>query len=51
MQTVFKEFKDTRFYWVDPIHRKGKIDDTESEINSVRYLTKAEFCGKLGLIN
>ena len=42
MQTVFMEFKDITFYWVDPIHRKGEVTDVK--YNNVRYLTKARFC-------
>ena len=42
MQTVFAEFKDITFYWVDPIHRKGEVADVK--YNNVRYLTKAGFC-------
>ena len=47
MQTVFGEFKDTTFYWVDPIQRGvfGEISDVK--FNNVRYLTKEELCGIL----
>ena len=41
MQTVFTEFKEITFYWVDPVHRKGEISDVK--YNNVRYLTKTEF--------
>ena len=37
MQTVFREFKDIKFYWVDA--KKEFIQE-----NNVSYLTKAEFC-------
>jgi hypothetical protein len=49
MHTVFTEFKDVTFYWVDAVHREGEVNNVKN-IN-IRYLTKAEFCGKLGLIN
>ena len=42
MQTVFREFKDVQFSWVDA---------TEEFIqeNNLRYLTKAEFCDKVNI--
>ena len=42
MQTVFREFKDIQFSWVDA---------TEEFIqeNNLRYLTKAEFCDKVNI--
>ena len=43
MQTVFAEFKDITFFWVDPIHRKGEVPFYYN-YNNVRYLTKAGFC-------
>ena len=44
MQTVFREFKDVQFSWVDA---------TEEFIqeNNLSYLTKAEFCDKVNTIN
>ena len=47
MQTVFTEFKEITFYWVDPVHRKGEISDVK--YNNVRYLTKTEFCDKFNI--
>ena len=47
MHTVFTEFKDTTFYWVDPIHRKGEVTDVK--FNNVRYLTKEQFCDKFNI--
>jgi len=43
MQTVFREFKDVQFSWVDA---------TEEFIqeNNLSYLTKAEFCDKLNIL-
>ena len=40
MQTVFREFKDVNFYWIDA---KKEICYGIQE-NNVSYLTKAEFC-------
>jgi hypothetical protein len=40
---VFREFKDTQFYWVDPKHNIGSSTDNIA----IRYLTKAELCGIL----
>jgi len=40
MQTVFREFKDVEFYWVDA--KKEFIQK-----NNLSYLTKAEFCDKV----
>jgi hypothetical protein len=37
MHTVFKEFKDTNFYWVDSIKEFIQEDN-------LNYLTKAKFC-------
>ena len=45
MQTVFSEFKDITFNWVDPIHRAGEISNVNN--NNIRYLTKEELCGIL----
>ena len=47
MHTVFGEFKDTTFYWVDPIHRAGEISNVK--FNNVRYLTKEELCVTLNI--
>jgi len=47
LHTVFTEFKDTTFYWVDPIHRKGEVTDVK--FNNVRYLTKEQFCDKFNI--
>ena len=47
MHTVFTEFKDTTFYWIDPIHRKGEVTDVK--FNNVRYLTKEQFCDKFNI--
>ena len=47
MQTVFTEFKDTTFYWVAPIHRKGEV--TNVKYNNIRYLTKERFCDKFNI--
>ena len=47
MQTVFTEFKDTTFYWVAPIHRKGEV--TNVKYNNIRYLTKEQFCVKFNI--
>ena len=43
MQTVFREFKDVQFSWVDA---------TEEFIqeNNLSYLTKAEFCDKVSIL-
>ena len=43
MLAVFREFKDTQFYWVDPIHNIGSSTDNIE----IRYLTKAELCDTL----
>tara|TARA_Y100000310_G_C19991416_1_gene494292 strand:- start:44 stop:514 length:471 start_codon:yes stop_codon:yes gene_type:complete len=48
MHTVFTEFKDTTFYWVDAIHRKGQVNNVK--INNIRYLTKDDLCDKLQII-
>jgi len=47
MQTVFSEFKDTTFYWVDPIHREGQVTNVKN--NNIRYLTKTGFCDKFNI--
>ena len=43
MQTVFKEFKDVKFYWVDA------RDDSIQE-NNLSYLTKTDFCDTLKIL-
>jgi len=40
MQTVFREFEDVKFSWVDA--KEEFIQE-----NNLRYLTKAEFCDKV----
>ena len=40
---VFREFKDTQFYWVDPKHNIGSSTDNIE----IRYLTKTELCDTL----
>ena len=43
MQTVFREFKDVQFSWVDA--KEQFIQE-----NNLSYLTKAEFCDKLNIL-
>ena len=43
MQTVFREFKDVKFYWVDA--RDGSIQE-----NNLSYLTKTDFCDTLKIL-
>mgnify|MGYP001197946983 CR=1 FL=1 len=43
---VFREFKDTQFYWVDPKHNIG----SSTENIDIRYLTKTELCDRLQII-
>jgi len=43
MQTVFREFKDVKFYWVDA------RDDSIQE-NNLSYLTKTDFCDTLKIL-
>jgi hypothetical protein len=43
---VFREFKDTQFYWVDAVHNIGSSTDNID----IRYLTKAELCVTLQII-
>jgi len=45
MQSVFEEFPDTHFYWVDATKHCGFI-----EKNNLRYLTKTELCDILHII-
>jgi hypothetical protein len=40
MQTVFREFNDVKFYWVDAKEEFIQEDN-------IRYLTKADFCDKV----
>lgn len=47
MHTVFTEYKNTTFCWVDPIHRKGEIFDRD--YYNIRYLTKEQFCDKFNI--
>ena len=46
MLAVFREFKDTQFYWVDPVHNIGSSTDNID----IRYLTKADLCDTLKII-
>ncbi len=46
MLAVFREFKDTQFYWVDPVHSIGSSTDNID----IRYLTKSELCDKVKII-
>ena len=43
MQTVFREFKDVQFSWVDA--KEEFIQE-----NNLSYLTKAEFCDTLVIL-
>jgi hypothetical protein len=43
MQTVFREFKDVQFSWVDA--KEQFIQE-----NNLSYLTKAEFCDKVSIL-
>ena len=45
MQTVFREFPDTQFYWVDAT----KYSHLPEE-NNLRYLTKAELCDIVNIL-
>jgi hypothetical protein len=46
MLAVFREFKDTQFYWVDAVHNIGSSTDNID----IRYLTKSELCDTLQII-
>jgi hypothetical protein len=46
MLAVFREFKDTQFYWVDAVHNIGSSTDNIE----IRYLTKSELCDTLQII-
>ena len=48
MHTVFTEYKNTTFCWVDPIHRKGEIFDRD--YYNIRYLTKEQFCDTFNIL-
>ena len=48
MQTVFTEYSETQFYWVDAIHRKGEITNVKKD--NVSYLTKTDFCDKFNIL-
>ena len=43
MQTVFEEFKDVKFYWVD-------ARDNSIQENNLSYLTKTDFCDTLKIL-
>ena len=45
LKTVFKEFPDTQFYWVDWAQSTPPCYN----INNVRYLTKEQFCDKFNI--
>lgn len=47
LKTVFKEFQDTQFYWVDWSYGTPPCYN----IKNVGYLTKTEFCDKLQIIS
>jgi hypothetical protein len=53
MQTVFTEYRDVKFYWVDPVERFGQESffsvGNDGKKNNVRYLTKADFCDKVSI--
>ena len=51
MQTVFREFPDTEFCWVDATkHSQGPHDAFLSEEKNLRYLTKTELCDIVSII-
>jgi len=43
MQTVFREFWDTKFYWID-------AKDHFIQENNLSYLTKTEFCDRVSIL-
>ena len=43
MQTVFKEFKNIIFYWVDPV-------DFQTDLENVKCMTKGELCEELKIV-
>ena len=54
MQTVFTEYRDVKFYWIDPVERFGQESffyvGNDGKKNNVGYLTKAEFCDKVSIL-
>jgi len=54
MQTVFTEYKDVKFYWVDPVDRFGQeeffLTDQNGKFNNLEYLTKSSLCDKLNIL-
>jgi hypothetical protein len=54
MQTVFTEYRDVKFYWVDPVERFGQESffsvGNDGKKNNVSALTKAEFCDKVSIL-
>jgi len=54
MQTVFTEYKDVKFYWVDPVDRFGQeeffLTDQNGKFNNLEYLTKDSLCDKLNIL-
>ena len=54
MQTVFTEYKDVKFYWVDPVDRLGQeeffLTDQNGKFNNLEYLTKNSLCDKLNIL-
>ncbi len=45
MQTVFREFPDTQFYWVDATKHSHFPEE-----NNLRYLTKSELCDIVSIL-
>jgi hypothetical protein len=43
MHTIFKEFKDINFYWVDPV-------DYQTDLPNVKPMTMAELCEELKIV-
>ena len=54
MQTVFTEFRDIKFYWIDPVDRFGQKDffqnGQDGKFNNLSYLTKDSLCDKLNIL-
>jgi len=54
MQTVFTEYKDVKFYWVDPVDRFGQeeffLTDQHGKFNNLSYLKKDSLCDKLNIL-
>ena len=48
MQTIFTEYRDVKFYWVDPVERFGQESffyvGNDGKKNNVTYITKEKFC-------